>query len=355
MAYLRNTWYVAALTRELQGTPLGRMLLDERVVIFRDEGGVAHALEDRCPHRFVPLSLGKVRGSEIECGYHGLRFDQNGTCTGNPHGKGQIPSRARLRAYPTTERYGFVWYWPGNPDLASPEDLPSLPFLEDPAFAFFTDLAHADGNYQLVIDNLLDLSHVEFLHPKVLGQAEGMNVHETEFFQEGDVVVSNRWKRKSLLHGFAKRFFWTSPSERVDARANMRWSAPARLDFDCGSTEIGSRPEDGVCLPGIHLMTPETLLTTHYFYATAYNRRIGDPDVREQLQSIIMRIFVEEDAPMIAEQQRAMGRTDDLIAGRPVMLELDEPSVRARRILARKIAEESQAGDATSLFALAER
>jgi vanillate O-demethylase monooxygenase subunit len=341
MAYLRNTWYAGAFSSELTTAPLGRTLLEEPVVFFRTADGTPAALEDRCPHRFVPLSRGRVCDGELECGYHGLRFDAGGACTRNPHGKKFIPPRTGVRTYPTAERYGFVWFWPGDPAAASPDLLPEIPFLEDPErFAVCAGLQHAESNYQLVIDNLLDLSHVEFLHPSTLGQSEGVERHVTEFAQEGDVVIANRWKRNTLVHGVVKRFFWPDPSERVDARSNMRWSAPARLHFDLGSTALGAAPEDGVCLPQIHLMTPETLTTTHYFWALARNRKLDDATVGEQLYAMITRVFETEDGPMIAAQQRAMGETDDLVGLHPIMLEPDEPAIRARRILARMIAEE---------------
>ncbi|MFN3891575.1 MAG: Rieske 2Fe-2S domain-containing protein [Beijerinckiaceae bacterium] len=342
MPFLRNAWYVAALSGEVADKPFERTLLGEPVVLFRGSGGRVVALQDRCPHRFVPLSRGRICGDEIECGYHGLRFDAEGACVANPHGDKAIPRNARVRSWPAVERDGFIWLWMGEAARAAGTQPPAYPFLDAPgAYSAVYGSLHVDANYLLVLDNLLDLSHVEFLHP-LLSQAEGVDAHRTEFFVEGDHVIANRWKPNSLVHGLAK-LLWTSPAPRGDARANMRWTAPAILHFDLGATEVGGRPEDGVCIPNAHIMTPETELTTHYFWAVARNRRIDDREFDERMFATVNRIFSTEDVPMIEAQQRAMGPTADLLSQKPVMLEPDVPAMRARRILAQKIQEEQEA------------
>lgn len=340
MPYLRNTWYAGALATEVSSTPLARVLLDEPVVFFRTGDGAPVALADRCPHRFVPLSRGRVKGNDVECGYHGLRFGRDGACTLNPHGKKIVPGAAHVRSYPLVERFGFVWFWPGDPSAADPGLLPDFGFLEDTQrFTCIRGLTPIAGNYQLVVDNLLDLSHVEFLHP-LLGQSEGVDAHRTEFFQEGNTVFANRWKPNSLIHGLAKKFFWNSPSPRGDARSNMRWDPPSTLTFDLGVTEVGATVEEGVCIWNPHMPTPETEFTTHYFWLIARNRRLEDAEVSRSLFETVDNIFRTEDGPMIELQQRAMGNVSDLLALQPVMLEPDAPAVRARRTLAALIEEE---------------
>lgn len=340
MPFLLNAWYVGALGREIPHKPVGRVLLNKRIVFFRDSSGTVAALDDQCPHRFAPLSLGRVRDNALECGYHGLRFGQDGSCTLNPHGSKRIPPSARVRSYPVHERTGFVWFWPGDPELADPRLIPEYSFLGNAdQFTAVDGKVYIAGNYQLVSDNLLDLSHVEFLHP-LFAQAEGVDVHKTEFLQEGDTVIANRWKPNSLVHGLAK-FVWTSASKRGDARSNMRWDPPARLTFDLGVTEVGAPNDEGIHMPNVHLLTPETETTTHYFWALARNRKLNDGTLSETLATTLEKIFVTEDGPMIEAQQRVMG-SKELMEMRPVMLESDLPSVRARRVLARLIAEENQ-------------
>ena len=114
MTYLRNCWYAAAWSHEVVGTrPLARQLLGEHVVLFRTETGTLTLLADRCPHRFAPLSMGKVVGETIQCPYHGLRFGTDGACAHNPH-YDALPKAAQVKSWPVLERHGMIWCWPGD-------------------------------------------------------------------------------------------------------------------------------------------------------------------------------------------------------------------------------------------------
>src|SRR5262245_28073206 len=125
-AYLHNAWYVAAWSDDLaDGQLLARTILKEPVVLYRTADGGVAALEDRCPHRFAPLHMGKiVKGDAVQCPYHGLEFDSSGACVLNPHGTKNIPPRARVRSYPVTEKHKAIWIWMGErePDLAKVPD-----------------------------------------------------------------------------------------------------------------------------------------------------------------------------------------------------------------------------------------
>ena len=153
----RNAWYVGCTSDEIAGRPLGRMICGERIVFFCGEGGRAVALEDYCPHRGAPLSLGFVREGKLVCGYHGLELG----CDGRPNGMpGQRPNVfPATRAFPVLERYGFVWIWPGDPSLADPATLHPLPWAESPEWAYGGGLFHIKADYRLMIDNLMDLTH----------------------------------------------------------------------------------------------------------------------------------------------------------------------------------------------------
>lgn len=353
MSYLRNCWYVAALSTEVSDAPFSRILLDERVALFRSVDGSVAAIEDRCPHRFVPLSRGKIKDGSLECAYHGLRFGKDGSCTRNPHGDGSVPRGAAVKSYPVHERDGFIWFWPGDPARADIATVPAYPFLSDPGkFRGVYGVLPVKANYELVIDNLLDLSHVEFLHP-MFQQADGVEAHRTEFRQEDSVVIANRWKPNVPVHGLAGNLFWReeSNSERFDARAHMRWSPPAVLHFDLGATEVGAPEEDGVCLPNAHILTPETERSSHYFWCIARNRKLDDEDISERLFKVANHIFATEDLPIIEAQQEAMGETTDLMSLKPVTLDPDVPALRARRILAQLIRQEQEAGTAGAVAA----
>ncbi len=352
MTYLRNVWYLAALSTEVADKPLARTLLDEKVVLFRTGDGSVAALADRCPHRFVPLSRGRVVDGDLECTYHGLRFGRNGACTHNPHGDCSLPRGADIRSYPVHERDGFVWYWPGDPARADISTVPVYEFLSSPdRFRGVYGRLPVKANYELVIDNLLDLSHVEFLHP-LFKQPNGVAAHRTEFRQDGNVVIAKRWKPDVPVFGLMA-MFWKdeSKSERFDARAHMRWSPPSVLHFDLGATEVGGDEPAGLCLPNAHVVTPETRFSAHYFWAIARNRKLDDEAISERLYTVANGIFGNEDLPIIEAQQEAMGDTADLMSLHPLTLSPDAPALRARLILARLIKEEQTLAPSATMAA----
>jgi phenylpropionate dioxygenase-like ring-hydroxylating dioxygenase large terminal subunit len=334
--YLRNAWYAAGSTTEIGRKPLRRVLLGEPVVLFRKEDGVPIALADRCPHRFAPLSRGRLVGDELQCGYHGLRFDTSGVCTHNPHGD-TIPRQARVRSYTLLERHGFVWIWMGE-EASEPELLPDLaPFGRREGYATVDGYLRIAANYQLITDNLLDLSHVEFLHA-AFAVEDVLETSRTELLRDGNTIQSNRWKPACKVSRFL-RMFWQSDAERGDARANMRWDPPAIMYLDVGVTEVGAAIDAGVTTPFLHLLTPETPTSTHYFWAMIRDRQIDDAEVDARVKRIVTQAFAEEDEPMIEAQQQQIGDADLMDLG-PVLLQPDAAAVNARRTLSRLIAEE---------------
>jgi len=169
--FLRNAWYVAAWERELGQRPLPLRILDEDVVLFRQSGGTAAALEDACVHRKLPLSKGRIHGNTIECGYHGLRFAPSGECVHIPCSE-HIPRSARVRAYPLAARYGLLWIWMGRPELANPQEICPVQHWGEPSWGVTAgDAMTVDCNYLLITDNLLDPSHVAWVHRSSFGNA----------------------------------------------------------------------------------------------------------------------------------------------------------------------------------------
>ena len=168
--FLKNCWYVAAYDRELEdGGPLGRTLLNEPVVMFRDSAGEAIALEDRCCHRQLPLSLGQVLGDRLQCGYHGLEFDATGACVSVP-GQSKVPPGATIRSYQLVEKYGFLWIWMGDAAEADKALIPNWWWVDDSGWGHNPGaFLYIQCNYELITDNLLDLSHLGYVHTKTRG------------------------------------------------------------------------------------------------------------------------------------------------------------------------------------------
>ena len=166
--FLKNFWYVAAEPQELDGGPLARIILGEPVVLYRRADGAPAALEDRCCHRRMPLSHGRVAGNDLQCGYHGLTFAADGVCVAIPN-QTRIPPGARVRSYPCVERWGWVWIFPGDAARAEATPLPDFSQHGSAGWAAVGGYLHVGGNHQLLVDNLLDLSHVSFVHRGSIG------------------------------------------------------------------------------------------------------------------------------------------------------------------------------------------
>lgn len=337
MAFLRNAWYAAGWDEALGSAPLSRKVLGEPIVIYRDASGAPTALADSCAHRFAPLSLGRVDGDRIRCPYHGLEYDQTGTCVRNPHGAGAITSALRVRRYPTALQDGMVWIWMGEESLAQDVRPPKYDFLTGPGIKVLRGYLSVTADYQLVMDNLLDLSHVEFLHPFLAppGAASAIEYRST---QEGE--------RVSAFHTMPAQnntplFRLLLPDvDRIDGRAHMHWEAPANMHLDTGVIPVGGRPEDGAALPQTHLLTPETETSTHYFWAVSRDRAVDDLQLDEILRGGISNAFENEDEPMIrAVQERMRGRA--LMDLNPALLPMDAAAIRARRVLEKRIASDS--------------
>lgn len=340
---LRNTWYVAAWASEVPaGALLARTFLDEPVVMFRDADGQPTALMDRCPHRFAPLSMGtlKEQGASVECPYHGLRFDAQGQCVFNPHGDGKIPKAAHVHRYPMVERYSALWIWMGEPARADAALIPEFDFLVPETWAVGTGHMAVDGHYELESDNILDLSHIEFLHP--LFASEGVRRGTLECIQEGEAVWSKRMITRDTPTEYIYNIFNVRRDALVDRWLDVRWHAPALMALWTGGVESGQPREAGVTVPTAHLFTPKSQTRTHYFYAMSFPRSIG-PMAETLAQDNVRALqgpFEREDKPMIeAVQQRMAGQ--DLLSLKPVLLAGDAAGMRARRLLRERILAES--------------
>lgn len=337
MPFLYNAWYAAGWISELGEKPLARTFLDQPVVIYRAAGGEPVALSDLCPHRFAPLSLGKVDGDTIRCPYHGLVFDKSGACAHNPHGKGARPAALSVRSYPLVVKEGMLWIWMGDPARSGDAGPPSFPFMTAEGTVTITGYLHVGADYELVTDNLMDLSHAEFLHPFLAPEGTASrNVYRAE--QEGDRVTAiNEMKNQPNTKLF--ELLMDEHVTRVDSYANTYWEAPANMYIEVGALALDGNTGDRAVMPQVHLLTPETGSSTHYFWAAGRDRCVDNQEITQMIQSGFTYAFQNEDEPMIREvAARMQGRP--LFSMNPALLPMDEAAVRARRILAARIAAE---------------
>ncbi|ODU67627.1 MAG: vanillate monooxygenase [Novosphingobium sp. SCN 66-18] len=333
--YLMNAWYQAGFTEEVPaGGKLGRIICEIPLVFFRRPGGQLTALVDRCAHRFAPLSAGRVDGGAIFCGYHGLGFGAEGTCVHNPHGP--IVSALRLRSFPVVERHAIIWVWLGDPDRAEPALIPDLSYIDEtPPQARIAGYMPTAANYQLLSDNILDLSHADYLHPDTLG---GINTTaKSTNRREGDTIVVD-WLAENCEPPPAFRVTLNG-AQRADIWTEVVWQAPAVLTLGVAAVPAGQPRTAQDESYTLHNMVPETATTTHYFYCSTRRFRVDDEGFSQFLRGAFAQAFTQEDKPMLEKQQARIG-TADFWSLEPVLLKIDAASTRARRLLGQRIADE---------------
>ncbi len=344
MAFIRNSWYVAAWAEELGDQLLTRRILGEHIVFYRSDAEKVVALADTCPHRFAPLSLGKkVGGSRLQCPYHGLVFEEGGKCVHVPDPKAKIPAAAKVKAYSVVERDRLIWVWCGNVDQADQTKIPDFGFLnitgsrEHTAGFLFTMPLRAD----LILDNLLDLSHLAFLHPDNLGNegvAQGvMEVQEIE----GSLLIRNSYPSGHPSPVFVATGAAKS-DEIVEFWIDERFDPPGALFIDSGVAPVGRPRSEGHLFVSSQFLTPETESSTHYFWQVSRDYGLNDAALTRIIETSVAKAFTEQDEPMVAACQRRMNGRGfwDM---KPVLLPNDAGAIRARRLLDRLAAAEQRA------------
>ena len=340
---LRNAWYIAAWGDEVGGEPLARRICDQPIVLFRDSAGAAAALADRCCHRAAPLHLGAVVEDGIRCGYHGLVFDGSGRCVHIP-GQPQVPANAVVRSYPVVEKDQLVWVWTGDPARADPADIVDYPYHNDPGrWPNKHDVYPIKGNYMLMVDNLMDLTHLGYLHAKTVGGNPAAHVEaEMKTTRTPTGLKFTRWLRNSVpppsyvrAAGFTGRVDRWQEFEFVAPSSVLQWTGAA----DAGSGAEAGRRDGGFQFRLFHGLTPETETSCFYFWSAANGYRQNDPAATEQLYREIAPTFVE-DRVMVEAQQARLGEFGE--AGL-VDIASDAARMHMRRIVERMIAEEQTA------------
>jgi len=339
--FLRNAWYVAATDREIGRTPLRRIIMNEPIVMYRTEAGLPVALEDRCVHRHLPLSMGKlVDGDILECLYHGLCYDTSGACVKVP-GQPAVPPGARVKAYPMVERYHWVWIWMGDPALADPATITDFHWFDDPNWGAAQRYLHVKGNWQLVVDNLLDLTHLAFVHTTTIGTRALVDA-KVKVDRSPDDVLVTRWTIDAPAPPtFIKAGGFTS---NVDRWQIIHFTPPSFVRLDVGATPTGTgapegRRVGGISMRNLNAMTPETETTTHYFYGQAHDFDIHNPNTTEMIMNQITTAFLEDQAVFEAQQANMLQVPD----APQVDINADTGVLQARRILDRLHAEEQAA------------
>jgi len=338
-SYVRNAWYPLAYGTEVQPGPFCRTLFGRDLVAFRGPDGAAAVLDDRCPHKSAPLSMGTVQDGTIACPYHGMTFDGTGACVRIP-GQSAIPAKARVSAYPVLERYGLIWVWPGRVEAADPKLLPELPrygasgwtTFHGPVLSFASHIAN-------IAENLVDPAHTSFVHQATIGGRDAQDVPlVTE--ERGREIVTGRWIENSAPVPVIARYGGFNGA--VDRWQSYHLFAPNVSMVDMGAVEAGG-PRDEAARNARYrtiscaALSPESETSTHYFWWVTRNFAPGDAQVSADMQAAYVATF-DEDRDLLARVQRLMAQTP----GAPSLrLAIDEATVRLRRLIGTMMAAEA--------------
>ncbi|TCB52454.1 aromatic ring-hydroxylating dioxygenase subunit alpha [Acinetobacter sp. ANC 4779] len=340
--FLKNCWYVAALSTDVDAFNLfKRKIMNTNVVMYRTQAGEPVALQDRCPHRFAPLSLGKRDGDELVCPYHALKFNSTGQCTHNPHGKGHIPTAAKVQTFPLVERYGFLWIWMGDADSADDELIPDYSELvSGHENSVGHTYMHVKCNFELLTDNVMDLSHIDHVHGEIIttrGKLSPLVPKVTE--THNSIAARWEWEQQPAMMIFAPLL--PSPHESAEQYFNIIWTAPSHIQLTVAAVQNGEFGVDDLNQYDLHTTTPETENTTHYFFATRRNHIEEDASFNVMKIQNMHRAFEDEDVPLLEAVQDEMVSTD-FFSLNPVLMSNDIAPVRVRKKLLELIEQENQ-------------
>ena len=306
--WVANAWYVAAWLHEIEA---GRIhactIIDQPVALYRTAAGDIVALEDRCCHRFAPLSMGRLEGDDLRCMYHGLKFAPDGRCIEIP-GQKLIPQSACVRRYPVEVRGSWVWLWMGDPAKADPAAVPPSLALGDPAWRLKASHLDYAAHYLLIDDNLLDLSHLSFAHEKTLGMGMPQWAEQRpriEPLERG--LRMGRWHTDHAPRGFMKKL-----GERVDVWTTYDFLFPGLFLQRTGvhppgtaERSAGKAPREVPLFDRVdeQAVTPVSARASRYFYAVGARASDINRDQCERLFALTTSAFHEDKALIEAQQK----------------------------------------------------
>lgn len=337
--YLRNAWYVAGWNHEITRALTARTILEENIVLYRKEDGTVVALEDACVHRKLPLSDGRLVGDRVQCGYHGMEFGCSGACERIP-GQKNIPPKAKVRSYPTAEKWNWVWIWMGDADKADESLIMDVPYFDDPNWGINRGPAmNIACHYQIYTDNLLDPAHVTFVHPSTLAGANNSGEEEpVKVDIDGAVITASRWNLAGEPAPLFEMFHqYTGGVDRLQSY-QLRLPSLSVIDMVCADAGTGAQSghgENRLQLNSYNFITPETADTCRYYWFQLRNFMPADSEAAEKLTEGFLGAFSEDAAVLKAVHEGMKHKKTPHID-----LAIDSASLRARRILEEMISAE---------------
>ncbi len=345
---VRNRWYIAAFSNEITREPIERTFLGTPVALYRKLDGDPVAMYGICPHRYAPLAKGRLEGDALACGYHGFVFEADGWCSNIP--SQSTPAKFCQPTYPIVERGPLCWIWMGDKDKADPARIPPYADfgLGEEGWHYSSEnYFHIKGRAQLLIDNLMDLTHLPYVHHHVPG-GEAMKAPQI-VDEERDISYRVSRYAKSPFTPFHAHVF--GPHTKFEGLSDflalsdyygpefIRTSLPITIKLDNGQPV----PEGLGSLFILHGITPETENTTHYFGFSTRNFRLGDASLDKMQQESDIKIRAQ-DVIAIEDVERRLEVSAAL--QREFLVRSDRPAIKVRKMIEAMLVQE--ATDATS-------
>jgi len=339
--FIRNCWYVVAWDHEVPADGLfNRTVIGEPLLLYRRAGGEIVVLEDRCCHRLAPLHKGRKEGDCVRCGYHGMKFGADGVCVEIP-GLDTVPPKARVRSYPVVVHNRWVFVWMGDPALADPALLPDNFSCQHPDWRNIPGYLHYDTPYLLICDNLLDFSHLSYVHEQTLGGSPAIAQARPLIEPVPRGIKVTRRVPDVPPPPFHLRLRPGLAGSRVDRWFIYDFLLPGTLLMHSGGKPVGSAPDDlhdAITLHSCQTLTPETETSTHYFFQQSHPAGMGDEALTRTLYDALIGAF-NEDRDMISAQAAMLARSP----GVPMLpLAMDAALMQFRRLVDAALAAEQR-------------
>jgi len=323
---------------QANGEIFSRTVLGEPIAVYRSSTGLV-ALADRCVHRGAPLSKGRLEGDNLRCGYHGLVFNPQGQCTEVP-GMDKPPAKACVKRYPIVEKNKWIFVWMGDPEKADLKQLPDNYSCDSPDWKNVPGYMHYDTNYLLICDNLLDFSHLSYVHEKTLGgslaiaQARPIVDEVTAEGQRG--LRLQRSVSESPPSPFYNRIH--KFKGLLDRWWDYDFLLPGTLLMKSGGrpSKTNTVDKSELELHSCQTVTPETEHSTHYFFQQGHKTGEGDAELAQTMYETLVRAF-HEDKDIIGAQSASLASAPDF---QMLPLHLDGALTRFRRLIESEIAKE---------------
>ena len=333
--FVKNAWYVAAASEEVGRALTPRWITGEPVVLYRTEAGQVLAMEDRCPHRRAALSKGRLVGDAVQCGYHGMTFDGSGACVRIP-GEQLIPAALAVRTYRIVEKWKWLWIWMGDPATADESLLPAFHYNDAPGWVATGGCITVKANYQLLTDNLLDLTHETYVHGKTIGNNAVVDTPMTWKMDGNEVHVERMMRDTPPPPLFQKvRNF----QGHIDRWQIIRFQVPAHISIDARGLPAGSDDlTAGLRWFSINSITPVDERTSRYYWTITRCFDLDDTALSQMIHDQIHATFMED--VDVLEAQQIMIDTDRPNRG-VISIRADGASVAARKIVQRLVQREN--------------